>query len=125
MPRTPQTVLMPKKKRSSAARVQQPGGPGAMDALRRAQEKLKAMGVKLYKWTPPDPKAGKKPAAGVADAPSPKGGEGKPAGGAKTAGPAAPNVATPKPRAKGAPKAAAPKAEDGRAGARRGGKAAR
>lgn len=39
--------------RAATKRAQQhPGGPGAMASLRRAQEKLRALGIKLYKWSP-------------------------------------------------------------------------
>lgn len=38
-----------KRPRASARKPSSPGGPGGMAALKRAQEKLKKMGIKPYK----------------------------------------------------------------------------
>lgn len=62
-----------RSKRAPLSRAS-PGGPGAMEALRRAQAKLKEMGIKLYKWEPPTRAApkGDPPPAPKAETPKPK-----------------------------------------------------
>ncbi|HET6404197.1 MAG TPA: hypothetical protein VFH78_06080 [Candidatus Thermoplasmatota archaeon] len=74
---------MPKRAKKARPR-ESPGGPGGMAALRRAQEKLKAMGIKPWKAPePPRPKKAAPPAP--APAPAPR---------AKRAAPAAPVART-------------------------------
>jgi len=80
MPKAAQAPLMAKRKKPASR--PSPGGPGGMDALRRAQEKLKAMGIKPWKPAPPPApkKAAQLPAPEPAVAPVEKAAAAKPKG---------------------------------------------
>lgn len=70
MAKASQASLMPRARpRKAAAKRDPPGGPGGMAALRRAQEKLKAMGIKP--WKPAEPPRAKRDAPASPSAPPP------------------------------------------------------